>query len=646
MTHGTPLHSATLTCREDGTPYSPVFGDVYHSADGGLAQARTVFLAGNGLPLRWARKRLFCVLETGFGIGINFLATWQTWREDPARCGRLHYFSIEKHPLTLPDLAACHARLPEMAELAAELRAQWPLPLPGWQRLSFDGGRVVLTLLFADVTTALADIDARFDAYYLDGFAPARNPQMWAPEVFRHCARLAAPGATLATYTAARNVRDGLAAAHFNTERLPGYGRKRHRLAAEFRPPAWYPAATPSPAAAPDVPVLVIGAGLAGAAVAGNLALRGHPVTVLEANAKAAGGASGLPAALFHPHLSPDDAILSRLVRNGLLLALRHWQALEQRDGQQLPGFRNGLAWPAVDAGEESSMRQAVERLQFPAEYLCFLERDQLRARCGLPVAHGGCWFGSGGWLEPRALIRAQLATPGVSILCGARVEHLAHDGSAWQARDDAGTVLASAPCAVLANSHDAARLMPGLCELRMIRGQMSTVPCKQPPMHSPIAGRTAVVALDSGIAVGSTFDDRDLRAEPRAADRARNLAGLLSLWPEAPLQVPGDAGADFVGFRAATNDHLPLIGALPDVVAIRAQGLQWRGRHAHELPRQPGLYGAFAYGSRGLAWASLAAEIIGCRIDGEPLPLEHGLAAAVDPARFIVRALGKGLVP
>jgi len=117
-------------------------------------------------------------------------------------------------------------------------------------------------------------------------------------------------------------------------------------------------------------------------------------------------------------------------------------------------------------------------------------------------------------------------------------------------------------------------------------------------------------------------------------------------LWPDAPLQDPADTGADFVGFRAATNDHLPLIGALPDIAAVRAHGLQWRGKHAAELPRQPGLYGAFAYGSRGLAWACLAAEIIGCRIDGEPLPLEHGLAAAVDPARFIVRSLGQGIVP
>jgi tRNA 5-methylaminomethyl-2-thiouridine biosynthesis bifunctional protein len=272
-----PLHTATLVHREDGTPWSPDFDDVYHSADGGLAQARAVFLAGNRLPLRWAERPLFSLLETGFGIGINFLATWQAWRDDPARCGRLHYFSVEKHPLSLADLAACHSRLAEVTPLATELQAQWPLALPGWHRLYFDEGRVLLTLLFADVAQALPAIDARFDAFYLDGFAPARNPQMWNSGVFRHCARLAVPGATLATYTAARVVRDGLAAAHFSSERLPGYGRKRHRLAAEFRPPAWHPAAD-LPASTPaDAPVMVIGAGLAGAAVAEKLALQRPP---------------------------------------------------------------------------------------------------------------------------------------------------------------------------------------------------------------------------------------------------------------------------------------------------------------------------------------------------------------------------------
>jgi len=640
-----PLHNATLIHRDDGTPYSPDFGDVYHSADGGLAQARAVFLAGNRLPRRWAGRPLFSVLETGFGIGINFLATWQAWRDDPARCGRLHYFSIEKHPLAPADLAACHARLPEVSALSAELRAQWPQALPGWHRLRFDEGRVLLTLLFADVADALPGINARFDAFYLDGFAPARNPQMWNSKVFRHCARLAAPGATLATYTAARAVRDGLAAAHFSSERLPGHGRKRHRLAAEFRPPPWHRSIGAPPSLAGS-PVLVIGAGLAGAAVAANLALRGHAVTVLDAAAAPASGASGLPAALFHPHLSPDDAILSRLARNGLMTALRDWAALE-RSGARFSCVRDGVARPAADAAEAESMRQAVEQLHFPADYLAFLERDALAGRCGLPLTRGGCWFGSGGWLNPRALVRAQLASPGIALRVNARVAQLAHEGGLWRALDEAGRLLAEAPLAVLANSHDATRLAPGICSLRRLRGQLSLFPgthLAQPRVA--IAGRTALVALAHGLAAGSTFDEDDPEARPRAADRRRNLQGLRTLWPAAPVTDDGSAGDDCVGFRAATPDHLPLAGALPDVAAARAHGLLWRGKAAAALPRRPGLYAAFAFGSRGLVWAGLAAEIVACSIGGEPPPLENELAAAVDPARFIARGLGRGRLP
>lgn len=640
-----PLHTATLVHREDGTPWSPDFDDVYHSADGGLAQARAVFLAGNRLPLRWAERPLFSLLETGFGIGINFLATWQAWRDDPARCGRLHYFSVEKHPLSLADLAACHSRLAEVTPLATELQAQWPLALPGWHRLYFDEGRVLLTLLFADVAQALPAIDARFDAFYLDGFAPARNPQMWNSGVFRHCARLAAPGATLATYTAARVVRDGLAAAHFSSERLPGYGRKRHRLAAEFRPPAWHPAAD-LPASTPaDAPVMVIGAGLAGAAVAEKLALRGHPVTVLDAAAGPAGAASGLPAALFHPHLSPDDAILSRLVRKGLLTALRSWEALEQR-GHGLTCSREGLAWPAADAAEERSLRETVERLRFPAKYMAFLERDALRERCGLPTAFGGCWFAGSGWLDPRALVSAQLATAGISTGYGARVERLDRHDGIWRVFDASGGLLAEAPVVVLANSHDAERLMPGLCRLRRIRGQLSRIAAALPALRCAIAGSATLVRLGDSLVTGSTFDEDDVETLPRAADRARNLAGLRRLWPECVLPDDGDLQQDFVGFRASTNDHLPLIGALPDLAVLRAQGLQWRGRPVAELPRQAGLYGAFACGSRGLLWSGLAAEIITCRISGEPLPLENDLAAAVDPARFVLRNLRQGQLP
>lgn len=229
------LTAATL-CFQDGTPYAEQFGDVYHSSEGGLAQARHVFIGGNDLPARWQGRAEFSMLETGFGLGLNFLATWQAWRADPQRCRRLRYTAIEKYPFHAGDLAQLHARWPELGEFSAQLRAQWPALTAGVHRVPLDEGCLELTLVFGDVADWLPRLDLRCDAFYLDGFAPAKNPGMWAPEVLLHLRPLAAPEATLATFTAAGPVRQALRQAGFACRRRPGFGSKWHMLAARFSP--------------------------------------------------------------------------------------------------------------------------------------------------------------------------------------------------------------------------------------------------------------------------------------------------------------------------------------------------------------------------------------------------------------------------
>ncbi|MGH9938289.1 MAG: tRNA (5-methylaminomethyl-2-thiouridine)(34)-methyltransferase MnmD, partial [Blastocatellia bacterium] len=232
-----PLVSAVPAFDADGTPFSPEYGDVYHSAESGPGQARHVFLGGNDLPARWSGARVFTVLEAGFGLGLNFLATWAAWCVDPGRPQRLHFVSVEKHPFAREGLAELHAHYPEFKSLAAQLQAAWPLPLPGLHRLHFENGRVTLTLALADVADILPKLRLAADAIYLDGFAPDRNPDMWTPAMMKALARLCRPGATAATYATARAVRDALAAAGFVPELRPGFGRKRHMLAARFSPP-------------------------------------------------------------------------------------------------------------------------------------------------------------------------------------------------------------------------------------------------------------------------------------------------------------------------------------------------------------------------------------------------------------------------
>jgi len=228
------LEPARLILDDEGTPISEIYGDIYHSAAGGHAQARHVFLAGNGLPERWQGRENFTILETGFGLGINFLATWLAWRNDPKRSARLQFISLEKHPFSLDDLVVAHAAWPEFTRLAAELRKNWPHLNAGEHRLELDCGRVILTLVFGDAVETLPALEAIVDAFYLDGFSPALNPDLWSPTLCLLLARKAADGATLATWSVAGSVRRAMIDAGFVVEKRPGFAGKRQMLVGRY----------------------------------------------------------------------------------------------------------------------------------------------------------------------------------------------------------------------------------------------------------------------------------------------------------------------------------------------------------------------------------------------------------------------------
>ena len=233
---GKSLLPAAYALDGSGTPYSPLYGDVYHAAAGAHAQAQHVFLGGNGLPARWQGRKRFTIAETGFGLGINFLATWLAWRDDPLACGELRYVSFEKHPFAATDLERAHRDWPEFAALSRELLAAWPALEAGVHDIGLAGGGLRLTLVFADAREALGSADFAADAFYLDGFAPAKNPDLWSPEVCRALAARAAPGATLATWSVAGSVRRALQEAGFSVEKKPGFAAKRQMLVARRAP--------------------------------------------------------------------------------------------------------------------------------------------------------------------------------------------------------------------------------------------------------------------------------------------------------------------------------------------------------------------------------------------------------------------------
>lgn len=647
------IESAAPILSDQGVPYSPRYDDVYHSTAGGLAQAQHVFLAGNGLPGNWAGRDQFVIVETGFGQGLNFLATWQAWRDDASRCKRLHFVSIEKHPFTREGLAQLHAGLGDLVPLAHQLQQQWPDALPGLHRLTFEGGAVTLTLAFGDVEAVLPKLMVGADAFYLDGFSPARNADMWSDTVFRGLARLARMGATLATYTAAGFVRRGLQVTGFEVNKSPGFGGKRDMTVARFAP-AWKNRrhAPPDAVRWPERHAIVIGAGLAGCAVTERLAARGWRITLLDAHDAPARQTSSHRAAAMHAHVSPDDSLLSRLSRAGNLYALQAWQALAEA-GQPVGWHGSGVLQIGEDDSEDDAQRAALDALGFPESFVRWMSPEEAAARHGATVPRGGLWFPRGGWVAPPDICRAQLAAAGkhVDARFQSHVASIEHTDGVWHARDASGAVLASAPVLVLANAHEAERLVSGrFLALRRIRGQLTDLDAGQvemlggwPDCVVTGSGYLLPPGADGGVRVGSSYQPDAGPLAESVEVHAANLGRLKSLLPDRSAALATIDPATLrghVGVRTVTHNRLPLIGRMVDETQALAHAGALRGAHLRDVPRMPGLYGALAYGSRGLTWAALGAELIACQLEGEPLPLETDLADAIDPARLLLRAL------
>jgi tRNA 5-methylaminomethyl-2-thiouridine biosynthesis bifunctional protein len=622
--------------RADGTPHSPRFGDVYRSTTGGLAQARGVFLHGCGLPANWAGQRQWRILETGFGLGLNFLATWQAWRDDPQRPDLLHFVSVEAWPVAATDLLRSAARDPSIEPLARLLAEQWTPEITstgaGVHRLRLEGGRVLLTLCVGDVQAALRGQDFAADSVFLDGFNPQTNPEMWSVHVMKSVARHARLGSRLATWSTAPEVRDALTQCGFVVERLPGLPPKRRRLQAVYQP-HWTPRhLAPPPVAAG--PCVVVGGGIAGAAVASSLALRGWQVRVLDAAAQPAAGASGLPAGLIAPHVTPDDAPLSRLTRAGMQAMLWHCaQHLETgRDWQATGLLEHVVPQPG------RAQRALPAHWQDMAEAPSTLATDAQRAAVGLAPDARAVWHSRGAWVRPAALVHALLKHPGITWKGGHAAAALRRadepTGTAqWQVLDAQGQVLDQAALVVVAAGFGSLALLPSqqTLPLNALRGQvtlglMPTDASAVPPF--PVNGHGALIA---GVPVdgrpmwvaGSTFARDDLDTSVRRHDQLENVAKLATLLPRhgaalaalATEQVNGQLQG-WAGVRATLPDRLPAVGPL-------------------DASRWPGLWACTGMGARGLTLAMLCGELLAGWLHHEPLPLDQRLAQSLRPDRF-----------
>lgn len=523
--------------------------------------------------------------------------------------------------------------------LAEALAAQWPPCTRNLHRLGFDGAQVHLLLAVGDSRQILPELRGHIDDFRIDEVLAAEPPSsggarrdlVWLGKAL---ARLAAADARLSAAPTLQALRPALASAGFALDAMPGAASGA--IHARYRP-----AFTPRrrrPEAQHDTErhALIVGAGLAGCALAAALCEQGWRSTLVDAATAPATQASGNPAGLFHGSVHPQDGTHARFNRAAALQAQRTVQ--RALDAGLARGSTQGLLRLETSGKTVAQMQAELASLHLPPAYVQALDAAQASARCGLPLAHPAWFYPGGGWVQPAALARASLHRAGSAAeFRGAlRVASLRRADGHWQLLDDAGGVIAAAPAAVLANGCDALRLL-GVAHwpVHPVRGQISL--CAQALLRLPrlpVAGDGYVLpAVDGQAVFGASSQHDDGDAAVRDADHAFNLQRLARLAPQ-PLPAPAQLRGR-VGWRCVASDRLPLVGAVPDEAAATAMPLQ----RLDAVPRHPGLYLLCALGSRGIGWCELAAQLLAAQITAAPLPLEATLANALDPARFVLRA-------
>lgn len=608
-----------ISLGDRGCAYSPEFGDVYASKDGAYEQSRFVFLGGNRLPERWQGKPQFTIVENGFGLGTNFLTTLKSWREDPQRSGKLFYLAIEGFPLQGAEIQTFAS--PALKAEAEELAEKWPTVTPGVHRLTFDDGRVVLDLYFMPASAAAKKLSGAFDAFYPDGFSPKKNPEMWEPRLLKAICSHAKEGATLATWCVASAVRKAFSEAGFTIEKVPGFGHKSEMTVGRFEPKFKHRRSTAflSSAKEPQT-AIVIGAGLAGSAVAYELAARGIKVQVIDGGPVGASGASALRWGVVHAQPSGDDNQLFRLTRTGLEML--------QEELSSYPELvrTSGLFQMARDEAELQKWQQWFEQskpFSFPKDFLWLMTAEEAETRIGLRPRLGGLWHEGAGIVAVAEWVRARLDRSGASLLFNTRVHSLSKQGRKCQAKDAFGQIIAEADAVVVCCAAETANLLPGT-ELPLTRwkGRLSLL-CEGAltGLKGAVTGPGyAIHSPDSWIGVGATYESADKHMSSAEAHR-KNLSYLTDLFPQLS---EADAAGFYEGYRCVAPDRLPVVGQVSA---------------SEYFPDASGIYVSCAMGSRGTVFNELAAKVIAAQMFNEPIPLEAHLLGAIDPSRFLKKS-------
>lgn len=591
-----PDLSPRLIWAEDGSPRSGRFDDVYFSKQDGLAESRAVFLTGCGLPQAWAGRTHFTVGELGFGTGLNIAALLDLWQRTAPPTAHLHIFSVEGFPLRADEARRALSAWPELAPVATPLLEAWPEPTPGFHRIDLPACRATLDLAVGEVTWALNAWSGRADAWFLDGFSPATNPDMWSPDVLNAITARSAPGARLATFTVAGAVRRGLAERGFTVAKCPGHGRKRERLEASLPDP--HPTDRPLPS------VAVIGAGIAGAALARALSGLGVTATVIEAAAPGAGG-SGFPASLVTPRLDAGDPVIAALGAQALDRATTLYATV--------PGavLAQGVLQLEQAPRDAQRFAKVADQALWPNGAMTALPAATATARLNEAVSTGGLDMRTAMAVSPTRVLDAWLAN---AVQTGTAVDRIEPAADGWCLMGANGHPILTADRVIIAAGWGSSALLdPDDPVLSPVRGQANWT---AGPTTAAVAWGGYAIPTGEGVLYGATHDRGDTGTDVREPDNHRNLETLRTRLPDLAARIVAAGPVQGrAAIRATTPDRLPLAGALPGC---------------------EGLFLLTGLGSRAFAFAPLLAEHVAALLLDRPSPLPAALASRVDPARLI----------
>jgi tRNA 5-methylaminomethyl-2-thiouridine biosynthesis bifunctional protein len=671
------IDHAQLQWDDAGQPVSSTFGDVYFSRANGLEETRHVFLQHNQLGERWQHLNAgehFTIAETGFGSGLNFLAAWQLWLTTAPADAQLHFVSVEKFPLTKTDLARALALWPELAEFTAQLIDAYPVFVgTGFHRLSFMDERIKLTLIINDAAVgftqllatthpAFANYCAKIDAWFLDGFAPSKNPQMWSDELFTAIRQLSHTGTTAATFSAAAIVKQGLTLAGFNIQKVPGFGRKREMVKAcmeqapiidhqdSLQPRSYSPYPVPwaidtSTTVPTEKHALIIGGGLAGCTSARALAERGWNITLIERHPELAQEASGNPQGVLYAKLSPKNEAQAEFNLHALQFAQQFYRSRWNAIGEQC-----GVLQLAHCESEQQLHEQLREKFSVADELVEFVDAAQATAIAGVRLSQSALYFPNAGWINPRKLCESLTDHPVIRVITDCTALAFEQVGDNWQINNNPDL---RAPVVIIANAVDAKSFaLTQHLPIKSIRGQITYLPktASSSTLKTLVCSEGYIgPAVNNLHCTGATFNLKDETRELRAEDHRTNLENLHAPLPELLNEWEGLAVENLQGrvaFRCTLPDYLPLVGAVPHEQAMLEDFAPLRKNARAAIYKtgsyHKGLFINIGHGSRGLAYTPLSAELLAAQINQEVLPLPRELANALNPARFLIRDLIK----